>query len=143
VTSHYETLGRRIDVGYVFLLENRSEALGMTLHHAHGQRSTGCRRSRRYRPPELAEARRYPTSTGSCIAREVVAHEETAPWCPSPPASPWSDREPALPPTPFAHLNTDAVHPALAITSATLIVIREPIHCARFRSRYRRCEYLS
>lgn len=36
-TERYEDLGSRPEVDYVFIFENRGEAVGVTLHHPHGQ----------------------------------------------------------------------------------------------------------
>ncbi|MDQ6879193.1 MAG: galactose-1-phosphate uridylyltransferase, partial [Candidatus Dormibacteraeota bacterium] len=36
-TDRYRQLARRPDVSYVYIFENRGEAVGVTLHHPHGQ----------------------------------------------------------------------------------------------------------
>lgn len=36
-TDRYRALSKRADVRYVFIFENRGEAVGVTLHHPHGQ----------------------------------------------------------------------------------------------------------
>ncbi len=36
-TDRYHDLGSRPDIRYVFIFENRGEAVGVTLHHPHGQ----------------------------------------------------------------------------------------------------------
>jgi len=36
-TDRYRALGRRDDVKYVYIFENRGEQVGVTLHHPHGQ----------------------------------------------------------------------------------------------------------
>lgn len=36
-TDRYEELGRRDDIDYVFIFENKGEAIGVTIHHPHGQ----------------------------------------------------------------------------------------------------------
>jgi UDPglucose--hexose-1-phosphate uridylyltransferase len=70
----YAQLGDRDDVAYVFIFENRGEAVGVTLHHPHGQI---------YAYPEippmarraLDTARRHHDRFGTCVVCDVVAAE--------------------------------------------------------------------
>lgn len=72
--ERYAALGSRGDVEYVFVFENRGEAVGVTLHHPHGQV---------YAYPEvpplpareLAEARRHMAVHGTCVLCDVVGEE--------------------------------------------------------------------
>jgi UDPglucose--hexose-1-phosphate uridylyltransferase len=36
-TDRYRELGAREEIAYVFIFENKGEAIGVTLHHPHGQ----------------------------------------------------------------------------------------------------------
>lgn len=72
--DRYAALGGRDEVAYVFVFENRGEAVGVTLHHPHGQV---------YAYPEvpplaareLAEARAHLAAHGTCVLCDVVARE--------------------------------------------------------------------
>jgi len=72
--DRYRVLGARPEVGYVFVFENRGVAVGVTLHHPHGQI---------YAYPELpprvahklAVARRHHDRNGTCVHCDVVAAE--------------------------------------------------------------------
>ncbi|MFN2606661.1 MAG: galactose-1-phosphate uridylyltransferase [Acidimicrobiales bacterium] len=72
--DRYAALGRRDEVDYVFIFENRGEAIGVTLHHPHGQI---------YAYPEippvpaaeLAAATAHLAATGRCVLCDVVARE--------------------------------------------------------------------
>ncbi len=72
--DRYADLGAREDVEYVLVFENRGEAMGVTLHHPHGQI---------YAYPEvparpqleLATAAAYLERTGTCVFCDVVARE--------------------------------------------------------------------
>lgn len=74
-TERYVTLGRRGDVGYVLIFENRGEAMGVTLHHPHGQI---------YAYPEvpprpqleLATASTYLAEHRACVFCDIVAREQ-------------------------------------------------------------------
>jgi UDPglucose--hexose-1-phosphate uridylyltransferase len=74
--DRYTELGRRAEVAYVFVFENRGEAIGVTLHHPHGQL---------YAYPEvppvpareLAEAARHLERRGTCVLCDVVAQERS------------------------------------------------------------------
>ncbi len=74
--DRYAELGSRDEVAYVFIFENRGEAIGVTLHHPHGQI---------YAYPEipplpateLAAATAHLEATGRCILCDVVARERS------------------------------------------------------------------
>lgn len=74
--DRYAVLGERDDVEYVFIFENRGEAVGVTLHHPHGQI---------YAYPEippmvqreLDAARRHHDERGTCVVCDVVAAERS------------------------------------------------------------------
>lgn len=74
--ERYGELGRRDEIAYVFIFENRGEAIGVTLHHPHGQI---------YAYPEipplpateLAAATAYLEATGRCVLCDVVARERS------------------------------------------------------------------
>jgi len=74
-TERYGVLGAREEVRYVLIFENRGEAMGVTLHHPHGQI---------YAYPEvpprpqleLTTATRYLEDVGTCVFCDVVAREE-------------------------------------------------------------------
>ena len=72
--DRYAALGAREEVEYVLVFENRGEAMGVTLHHPHGQI---------YAYPEvparpqleLATAAAHLERTGTCVFCDVVARE--------------------------------------------------------------------
>jgi UDPglucose--hexose-1-phosphate uridylyltransferase len=72
--ERYAALGARPEVAYVFVFENRGEAVGVTLHHPHGQV---------YAYPEvpprpaveLAAAQAHQEEHGTCVMCDVVAQE--------------------------------------------------------------------
>ena len=72
--DRYSVLGSRPEVDYVLVFENRGEAVGVTLHHPHGQI---------YAYPEippavrraLEAARAHIDEHGTCVGCEVVARE--------------------------------------------------------------------
>jgi UDPglucose--hexose-1-phosphate uridylyltransferase len=72
--DRYAALGERDEVAYVFLFENRGEAIGVTLHHPHGQV---------YAYPEvpplaareLAAARQHLDTHGTCVLCDIAAQE--------------------------------------------------------------------
>jgi UDPglucose--hexose-1-phosphate uridylyltransferase len=72
--DRYAELGRRDEVAYVFVFENKGEAVGVTLHHPHGQVYA-------YPdiPPrplkELTAALDYHEAHGTCVFCDVVARE--------------------------------------------------------------------
>jgi UDPglucose--hexose-1-phosphate uridylyltransferase len=73
--DRYRVLGARDEVRYVFVFENRGEAVGVTLHHPHGQI---------YGYPEippmarraLDAARRHHDQHGTCVVCDVVRAEQ-------------------------------------------------------------------
>lgn len=73
----YEELGRRPFVRYVMIFENRGEAVGVTLHHPHGQIYAFP-----FIPPipqqELARAREHHRRTGRCLLCDVLEQEAPA-----------------------------------------------------------------
>jgi UDPglucose--hexose-1-phosphate uridylyltransferase len=72
--ERYMDLGARPEIDYVFIFENKGEAIGVTLPHAHGQIYAFS-----YLPPkierELESAKQHHTKTGRCLHCDVV-HEE-------------------------------------------------------------------
>ncbi|MCA1692091.1 MAG: galactose-1-phosphate uridylyltransferase, partial [Actinobacteria bacterium] len=70
----YAELGAREEVAYVFVFENKGEAVGVTLHHPHGQI---------YAYPEippvplreLERAQAHLVAHGTCVLCDVVAKE--------------------------------------------------------------------
>ena len=73
--DRYRELGTREEVAYVFIFENKGEAIGVTLHHPHGQIY-----GFPFVPPvparELQAAREYRERTGgACLHCEVLAQE--------------------------------------------------------------------
>jgi UDPglucose--hexose-1-phosphate uridylyltransferase len=75
--QRYAALGGRDDVAYVFVFENRGEAVGVTLHHPHGQV---------YAYPEvpplpareLTVARMHLAERGTCVLCDVAQAEQGA-----------------------------------------------------------------
>jgi UDPglucose--hexose-1-phosphate uridylyltransferase len=73
--DRYRDLGAREEVAYVFIFENKGEAIGVTLHHPHGQIY-----GFPFIPPrpaqELQAATKYrEDSNGSCLHCDVLAQE--------------------------------------------------------------------
>lgn len=73
--DRYEELGSRGFVDYVFIFENKGEAIGVTLHHPHGQIY-----AYPFVPPrpkkELESARQYrEDNNGSCLHCDLLAAE--------------------------------------------------------------------
>ncbi|HEY9854679.1 MAG TPA: galactose-1-phosphate uridylyltransferase, partial [Stenomitos sp.] len=73
-TDRYQELGRRPEIDYVFIFENKGEAIGVTLHHPHGQIYAFS-----YLPPkierELASQAKHHAKTGRCLHCDVLAEE--------------------------------------------------------------------
>jgi len=74
--DRYLDLGAREFVKYVFVFENRGEAVGVTLHHPHGQIYAFP-----YVPPvvekELAASQRHWRSAGRCLLCDGLAEERS------------------------------------------------------------------
>lgn len=75
-TDRYEELGSLPYVDYVFIFENKGEAVGVTLSHPHGQIYAFP-----YIPPivqqELAASARHLQHTGRCLLCDVLEQERT------------------------------------------------------------------
>jgi UDPglucose--hexose-1-phosphate uridylyltransferase len=73
-TDRYRELGAREEVRYVFIFENRGVAMGVTLHHPHGQIY-----AYPFVPPvaarELERSREHWQATGRCLLCDVLAEE--------------------------------------------------------------------
>ncbi|MEY2471477.1 MAG: UDPglucose--hexose-phosphate uridylyltransferase [Actinomycetota bacterium] len=72
--DRYAVLGARRDIDYVFVFENRGEAVGVTLHHPHGQ-VYGYPEIPPVPRRELDAARAYMQEHGRCLVCDVVARE--------------------------------------------------------------------
>ncbi len=74
-TDRYQELGRLDYVHYVFIFENRGEAVGVTLSHPHGQIYAFP-----YIPPivqrELDACRRHRERTGHCLLCDILREEK-------------------------------------------------------------------
>lgn len=72
--DRYETLGARPDIEYVFIFENKGTAIGVTLHHPHGQIYAFS-----YLPPRIertiASEQAHHAATGRCLHCDVIAEE--------------------------------------------------------------------
>jgi UDPglucose--hexose-1-phosphate uridylyltransferase len=72
--DRYEELGALPFVEYVFVFENKGEAIGVTLHHPHGQIY-----AYPFVPPrpkkELEAARKHRDETGTCLHCDLLAME--------------------------------------------------------------------
>jgi UDPglucose--hexose-1-phosphate uridylyltransferase len=72
--DRYHDLGARSDVAYVYIFENKGEAVGVTLHHPHGQIY-----ALPFVPPfaqaELDASRRNLETVGRCLHCEQVERE--------------------------------------------------------------------
>ncbi len=72
--DRYEELGALPFVEYVFIFENKGEAIGVTLHHPHGQIY-----AYPFVPPrpkkELGAARAHRQETGTCLHCDLLAEE--------------------------------------------------------------------
>jgi len=73
--DRFRELGDREGVEYVFIFENRGEAVGVTLHHPHGQIY-----AYPYIPPiperELHQALEHHATTGRCMFCDILAEEK-------------------------------------------------------------------
>lgn len=75
-TDRFRELSARDYVGYVFIFENKGEAIGVTLHHPHGQIY-----AYPFVPPriltELEESKRHFDETGRCLLCDVLERERS------------------------------------------------------------------
>jgi len=73
-TDRYQELGSREDIEYVFIFENRGDAVGVTLHHPHGQIYAFP-----FVPPiprrELERSAEHRERTGRCLLCDIVDAE--------------------------------------------------------------------
>jgi len=73
-TDRYEEIGAMSFVDYVFIFENKGEAIGVTLHHPHGQIY-----GYPFVPPvvgrELAQSLAHTDRTGRCLVCDIVEEE--------------------------------------------------------------------
>jgi UDPglucose--hexose-1-phosphate uridylyltransferase len=73
-TDRFRELGALPFVDYVFAFENKGEAIGVTLHHPHGQIY-----AYPFTPPrvarELEQARAHQEKTGRCLLCDIVSEE--------------------------------------------------------------------
>jgi UDPglucose--hexose-1-phosphate uridylyltransferase len=72
--DRYAQLGARPEVGYVFVFENRGEAVGVTLHHPHGQ-VYGYPDIPPRALAELESAHQYLADHGTCVWCDLVGQE--------------------------------------------------------------------
>jgi UDPglucose--hexose-1-phosphate uridylyltransferase len=74
-TDRFRELGAREFAKYVFIFENKGEAIGVTLHHPHGQIY-----AYPFVPPrittELAQSRAHMDETGRCLVCDILAEEQ-------------------------------------------------------------------
>jgi UDPglucose--hexose-1-phosphate uridylyltransferase len=74
-TDRFRELGALEFVKYVFIFENKGEAIGVTLHHPHGQIY-----AYPFIPPrvagELEQAKAYHQRTGKCLFCDVISEEQ-------------------------------------------------------------------
>ena len=68
-------LGARAEIAYVFVFENKGEAIGVTLHHPHGQ-IYGYPTIPPILAREIDAAGRHRAATGGCVWCDVLAQEE-------------------------------------------------------------------
>jgi UDPglucose--hexose-1-phosphate uridylyltransferase len=72
--DRYNELGSRPEIDYVFIFENKGEAIGVTIHHPHGQIYAFS-----FIPPKVARAleneRVHHEKTGRCLHCDIVKEE--------------------------------------------------------------------
>lgn len=72
--DRYEELGRRPEIDYVFIFENKGESIGVTISHPHGQIYAFS-----YLPPrverELANEAAHLKKTGRCLHCDILKRE--------------------------------------------------------------------
>jgi len=75
-TDRYRELSALEFVDYVFIFENKGEAIGVTLHHPHGQIY-----AYPFVPPrvltELEQSKKYADRTGKCLLCDILDKERT------------------------------------------------------------------
>ncbi|MEP7213302.1 MAG: galactose-1-phosphate uridylyltransferase [Acidobacteriota bacterium] len=75
-TDRFRELSARDYIDYVFIFENKGEAIGVTLHHPHGQIY-----AYPFVPPrilsELEQSRKYADETGKCLLCDILEKERT------------------------------------------------------------------
>ncbi|HHX01286.1 MAG TPA: galactose-1-phosphate uridylyltransferase [Firmicutes bacterium] len=73
-TDRYQELGSKPGIEYVFIFENRGEAVGVTLHHPHGQIY-----ALPFIPPipkqELTAAKQHYAKHGTCLYCDILKRE--------------------------------------------------------------------
>lgn len=73
-TDRYQELGAQAEIEYVYIFENRGEAVGVTLHHPHGQIY-----GLPFIPPilekELEAAKDHLAKTGNCMYCDILKQE--------------------------------------------------------------------
>lgn len=73
-TDRFRELSKLEFVRYVFIFENKGEAIGVTLHHPHGQIY-----AYPFVPPrvekELEQSRKHQAETGNCLLCDIIAGE--------------------------------------------------------------------
>jgi UDPglucose--hexose-1-phosphate uridylyltransferase len=76
-TDRFAKLGALPFIDYVFIFENKGEAVGVTLHHPHGQIY-----AYPFIPPhierELHQSATYHERTGNCLLCDIIAAEQQA-----------------------------------------------------------------
>lgn len=74
--DRYEDLGKKKEISYILIFENRGEEVGVTLHHPHGQIYAFP-----YIPPvparEIASAHEYKKDTERCLFCDILEYEES------------------------------------------------------------------
>lgn len=74
--DRYEDLGSRKEIDYVFIFENKGEAIGVTIHHPHGQIYAFS-----HLPPkikrEIESERSHYDKTGRCLHCDIIKEEES------------------------------------------------------------------
>ncbi|HEY0005022.1 MAG TPA: galactose-1-phosphate uridylyltransferase [Pyrinomonadaceae bacterium] len=75
-TDRFQELAALEFVDYVYIFENKGEAIGVTLHHPHGQIY-----AYPFVPPriarELDQSRSHHLSTGRCLACDIISEERS------------------------------------------------------------------
>jgi UDPglucose--hexose-1-phosphate uridylyltransferase len=74
--DRFQALGALEFVNYVFIFENKGEAIGVTLHHPHGQ-IYGIPFIPPHMARELAQSRAHQERKGSCLVCDIMEQERT------------------------------------------------------------------